>query len=66
MNVKAQQYDTDGKILYLLRRDVAPMPLTDWICDKLLTWRWGRLYVKALFDVYYWHSPSHPLREVLK
>ena len=64
-NKKAEQYDTDGKLLYLSRRELSAMPITDFICDKLLEWRWGKSYMKALFDIYFWHSPEHPIRRTL-
>lgn len=65
-NKKANQFDTDGKLLYILRRTVLPLPTTDFICDKLLSWRWGKFYVHTLFDIYFHHSPAHPIRETLK
>jgi hypothetical protein len=64
-NEKAGQFDTDGKLLYILRREVYPMPITDFICDKLLEWRWGKSYIKALFDIYFFHSIDHPIRKAL-
>jgi len=58
--------DVDGKLLYLLRREMAPSWWLDPICDRLLAWRYGKEYVKTLFDIYFHHTYDHPIREKLR
>jgi hypothetical protein len=65
-NKKNSLLDTDGKLLYLLRREIQPSWWVDPVCNKLLEWRYGKRYVKLLLDQYFHHSPDHPIREVLK
>lgn len=57
--------DTDGKLLYILRREVQSIPVVDEICHWLLSWRYGKFYVHALFALYF-EDPELPIRRMLK
>lgn len=64
-NKKNGILDVDGKLLYLLRREIQPSWWVDSICDKLLEWRYGKTYMKLLFDTYFHHSSDHPIRRMI-
>jgi hypothetical protein len=55
--------DTDGKLLYLLRREVLPLGFVDKLCTKLLIKRWGQDYVGELLKTLWWHDQGHPILE---
>lgn len=50
---------TDGKLLTWLRINSFNLPITKWICDRIVKWKYGSY--QSFFDLYF-KDPNHPNR----